>query len=901
VAESQSAVPALRGLAIEAVEWLPSGADSGLVRVRGRWTEADAREPDLPVLALRAAGGEHRFDSLPDARFSRDPDSWRGTYLVPAALVAPDPDALWLEWPSGARAGLPPLARGVEPAFAAPERPELPEPRGQVIDRAVLAERRARRAEAAEEAQTRVANEALKAVEVLELRSAELERRLEEATAARDELVTREAGAAGRREALAAALASAAELRTRAREWQLRLRTSEVARSSDAVRLAVIEAERATGGSAMRSALHERGVELEALRREAAERAGELAAASEAAAAVRADLARERDAFADARSAWDRHRGELEAALRDVRAELEAAREEARLRAQAEADLAATTAELDRTRDEAAASQAELESLQTRLEHERRASDEARTELERTLAEVRAEGDELRGRVDRLAAALAAAEARVQTAETLLAAAESRVRVETVARSTLEDELDRERDTNQATRAALESDLAAAQAALEAERANAEAAVEAERANSKAGLEAERTNSQAALEEARSEIAGLREAAGDLEAERATVADARSEIERLRQAAGDLEAERAARAAAEEALATARAEAERTGASLQERIADLERQASRAEDLVRRAREQSEAAAAAPRAPSDEAGRIVADLDAAAEALRRRPPAPPAEPDAPPKPAGPRIVSPSRQPARGLVMGTKGRKYPPLRGAIVKLAHDDPETAGRLLVALLPAQGVALAEPVAYDLTIRELGTFAVTVAGKRAFVERLEQPRPRAQADFHLSGDALSLAELLAGVDHRIRRFAGPLRVRGKRKRLDLLRALTKAELSLADLAQAGAKLDPELVYRTFAYAVHPSWTRGHGFTIAQEIVGDPPETWYLTARDGAGLAVAASPPATPDATVSMTRGAFDRLVRGEPVPPGERPAVRGDREAVDLMRAWTQRARGA
>ena len=201
-----------------AVEWLPSGAESGLVRVRGRWTDEAAREPDLPVLALRAQGADHRFDSLPDARFSRDPSTWRGTYLVPAELVAVDPEALWLEWPSGARSGLPSLTRGVEPppVPAAPERPEEPdEPGGTVIDRAVLAERRARRAEAAEQAQAKVAAEALKAVEVLELRSAELERRLEEATTEREAL--RPAEAEGRREALAAALASAAALRSQSR------------------------------------------------------------------------------------------------------------------------------------------------------------------------------------------------------------------------------------------------------------------------------------------------------------------------------------------------------------------------------------------------------------------------------------------------------------------------------------------------------------------------------------------------------------------------------------------------------------------------------------------------------------------------------------------------------------
>jgi hypothetical protein len=161
VAESSSpSVPALAGLAVETVEWLPSGAESGLVRVRGRWIDEGARQPELPVLAVRAAGAEHRFESLPDARFSRDPASWRGTYLVPAALVASDPEALWLEWAGGVRAGLPTLSRGVEPppvpgAARAPEPAE--ERGGDVIDRAVLAERRARRAEAAEQQQARVA------------------------------------------------------------------------------------------------------------------------------------------------------------------------------------------------------------------------------------------------------------------------------------------------------------------------------------------------------------------------------------------------------------------------------------------------------------------------------------------------------------------------------------------------------------------------------------------------------------------------------------------------------------------------------------------------------------------------------------------------------------------------
>jgi hypothetical protein len=42
------------------------------------------------------------------------------------------------------------------------------------------------------------------------------------------------------------------------------------------------------------------------------------------------------------------------------------------------------------------------------------------------------------------------------------------------------------------------------------------------------------------------------------------------------------------------------------------------------------------------------------------------------------------------------------------------------------------------------------------------------------------------------------------------------------------------------------------------------------------------------------------MSREAFDRLLRDEPIPPGRRPCVKGDLEAVAQMRAWTDRARG-
>ena len=245
------------------------------------------------------------------------------------------------------------------------------------------------------------------------------------------------------------------------------------------------------------------------------------------------------------------------------------------------------------------------------------------------------------------------------------------------------------------------------------------------------------------------------------------------------------------------------------------------------------------------------------------------------------------------------MVGSTRRDYPLLRGAIVKLAHDDPALAGRVLAALLPAQGLAVKGPLSYDLSIGGVGMFSVSVTAGRTFVRTIEEPRSRAEADFHLRAAPLVLAELLAGVEHRMGRFFGPARIRGRKRRAKALRVLPGATATLAEAARAGAQLEPELVYRTLAYAVHPSWTRGHRFTIAQVIDGEPNETWYLTADDGAGLSV--SPTArgrTPDASVSMTRDVFDRLVRAEPVASGERPIIRGDREAVAHMTAWTRRA---
>ena len=186
----------------------------------------------------------------------------------------------------------------------------------------MLAERRARRAEAAERSQARRADEALKAVEALELRSAELERRLAalQAAGARAGEGTGRRGGPGRAHRRAGLARAASQ---RAHDQRLRLRASELQRSADAVALAALRSDPASA-LRLREALREREDELDA----ALERAGRAEAAVVEARRQAGEqvAAASRRAAADAAAVRDRVRADLDAA----RDEAESARAEAR-------------------------------------------------------------------------------------------------------------------------------------------------------------------------------------------------------------------------------------------------------------------------------------------------------------------------------------------------------------------------------------------------------------------------------------------------------------------------------------------------------------------------------------------------------------------------------------------
>ncbi len=728
--------PFPEGFSVDAVDWLPSGARSGLVRVRGHRPPAVAGP--LPELIVEHDGQTQRFVSLPDPRADRDPSAWRGAYVLDARPVA-EADQLCLEWPGGRRIQLPALSVPAHQVEQAQESGPVSGPieaGGEVVDRAVLAERRARRAEASEQAQARIAREALRAVEVLELRASELEQKVAAAEAERDavrqqsdvepdvrmEVLSAEvrelraaladaertepapapapdvlaepirAGDAERRAerlrtALTATVATVAELRMQLHERDVARRTRDVAIAAELVRLAVIDSEQET----LSAELDEARVAL----REAQTSRDEAAAEA-----------------AGARAALD----DLQTRHRDLTAELGAARERM---ATLEADVVALTEEADRTASEAD----DLHDLRERL---------ARAEAERDRAETARE-------------------------------------------------------------------LAEATALAAATRRQAEAVAEAS---------TPRTRPDLPLREVPT---GSPEPAPSMPA----VVDLKT--------AAEIQAKRAAELS----------------------VPDTQ---------------------------------VVADLDAAREKLRAT------------------IVSAPGEPPADLARGRGGRELPPLRGALVKLAHDDPRAAGLFLAGLLSAQHAAVVDaPPDYDITITEVGSFAVSTAGMTTLVSPLHEPRGRGQAAFHITTDALTLAETLAGAENRARRFRGPLRVTGKARHAKTLSNL-RSNLSFIDVVRAGADLDPHLVLRALSYAVRPNWTQGQVWSVELDVEG---RVVSVQARHSGGLevtdGVGGDGISEPDARVRLTDQAFRDLAVGE----APSYVTEGDESVVRRLLTLAERAR--
>ena len=170
-------------LQVARVEWVPSSLDSIEVRVFGAW-HGGTVPPSVTLLV-----GSSSVEALPDPPLVERPPAWSAVFVAPSdARALLEAGEAALDVGEGALVALP----AAEPGRMDP----LGEEEGGVlVDPAVLAERRARRAEMAEESASRRAASAEEAAETLRAQLGHLEERVVRAGAERDKLAARVADA----------------------------------------------------------------------------------------------------------------------------------------------------------------------------------------------------------------------------------------------------------------------------------------------------------------------------------------------------------------------------------------------------------------------------------------------------------------------------------------------------------------------------------------------------------------------------------------------------------------------------------------------------------------------------------------------------------------------------------
>ena len=238
------------------------------------------------------------------------------------------------------------------------------------------------------------------------------------------------------------------------------------------------------------------------------------------------------------------------------------------------------------------------------------------------------------------------------------------------------------------------------------------------------------------------------------------------------------------------------------------------------------------------------------------------------------------------------------------RAALHKMAANDPELAARLILMTLPGAASRIGGTMSYVLDLDGLGAHRVSVSGGRARVDRADNVE---DADFRLQADARTLVDLVTGTHGPLGlMMRGRLRIRGKRRKALKLRQMSSGELSMAEVVEAGGKLDPDILYRSLPYLIDPDWTRGHAFTVEYVVTGEGGGTWYVSARDGERLEVSRELPEGREvagaATVSFD--AYQRMASGRLSPTvamqDQLTKIDGQMHPITLLGRWIARAQG-
>ncbi len=459
-------------LDVARVEWLPLSPSSVLVRVVAtRRGQAAVTPPQEARLVVREGSERHVFAADRSLCATTEDGGWEAAFPVDIELRPRLSGELALDL-RGRELALPPAAPGATEDPADTE----PPPDAQIIDRAVLAERRARRAEMHEQTLMAELAAAQASARTLEGQLANTEERLQQNARERTGLET----ALARQET---------QLRlSRQREYaeqQLRVEAVERAQAIERDGAAEVETLRRELTRSERD-LVALGDDLDRARREAAE-------VSHTAVSTQAHLRREREQLAARRSELEQHRAQLDGAATERELRVEALEQE----------LGRARDRLAAEHDERVAAEEQLAATSRRLGD--RDPAEVANELERREHEQRW----LRAELSRLRDDLAGAQASAREYRERAHAAES------------------EREALAGTNELLRADRAAEIARLgsELERANANVAQERARVQTAADATADAAAVAARLRDA----LALAQAASDEQRARAELAEAARE------------------------------------------------------------------------------------------------------------------------------------------------------------------------------------------------------------------------------------------------------------------------------------------------------------------------------------------------------------------------------------
>ena len=236
------------------------------------------------------------------------------------------------------------------------------------------------------------------------------------------------------------------------------------------------------------------------------------------------------------------------------------------------------------------------------------------------------------------------------------------------------------------------------------------------------------------------------------------------------------------------------------------------------------------------------------------------------------------------------------------RRALRRMAESDPELAARLIVQSLPAAAADLPEGLSYRLELEGLGAWTVSSLGGRAKVAEVLSGADLNGEAFAISTDAETLARVASGSNPIGPLARGRLKIRGRRRKAFALRRLSP-DAGPRELARLAMPVDPDLVFRSLAYAIEPEWTRGHRFAVAYQLVGEGGGTWRVEVDDGA-VRVERGLGEEPDAIVRIRYTDWMKLLSGEITPSDAmrlgKTEIEGQIFPVTRMGRWIDRAEG-